>query len=60
MLGKGNKEAILASALVGASIALIYGFAKALKVSLPFYDLSFAVTVLASLIAFLVIYTLKR
>jgi len=60
VFGKGDRESILISSLVGAFVALVYGLGKALKLVLPFYDLSFAITILASLLAFLVVKLVRR
>ncbi len=60
VFGKGTKEAVIASSLVGALVALAYGFARALKVPMPYSDLSFAITIILSLITYLIVYNLKR
>jgi len=53
-LGAGSRRAVIASSLVGAAVALAYGVAKALHVAMPLADLSFTVTVAASLAAYAV------
>ena len=57
---KGDKESVLASSAVGALVALAYGLGRALKVPMPFYDLSFAVTILLSALAFFLVKALRR
>ncbi|NPA84688.1 MAG: hypothetical protein GXO07_01620 [Crenarchaeota archaeon] len=57
---KGSKEAVLASSAVGATVALVYGVGRAVKAPLPFYELSFAITIFLSALAFLVVYALRR
>ncbi|ALU12343.1 hypothetical protein EYM_02650 [Ignicoccus islandicus DSM 13165] len=56
----GRTESVVASSLVGALVALLYGFAKALSFKLPFMDMSFCVTILASALAFVVMEVIRR
>ncbi len=60
VLNKNDRAAVIASALAGASVALAYGLAKAMKMKVPFADMSFAVTVCVALITYAIVYILRR
>ena len=56
----GSTEGVVISSAVGASVALLYGLAKALSFKLPLMDLSFCMTILASAIAFAIVEVIRR
>ncbi|UXD22213.1 hypothetical protein IPA_02645 [Ignicoccus pacificus DSM 13166] len=60
VIGKGNRDAIIASSVVGALVALAYGLSRAFKSPLPYPDLSFGITIFLSALAFVIVYYLKR
>lgn len=60
VLGYRSRAAVLASSAVGALTALAYGVAKALHLALPLMNLSFTVTVAASLAAYAASYAAAR
>ncbi|BES80665.1 sodium:solute symporter family protein [Pyrodictium abyssi] len=60
VLGARSREAVVASAVAGASTALAYGVAKAARVVLPLADMSFAITVLVSFTVYAVAYLATR
>ncbi len=60
ILNKNDRAAVIASALAGAGVALMYGIAKAMKVKLMFADLSFAITVCVALAVYAIVYMLRR